>query len=255
MVDTEGMKSIDIPCIAGTDGLTVGNDDEVRPSVADTGTDVVVDLPEKRENPTIDNGVDDTLHADIEEVEIHEDVGHEKKRSKKRKHKTGVDVSEPTKPKKKLRKEERTAKRARTAERKAVEKVVEEETDDDVWTPANEPQGDGAEEAEQGANSDKEDVAAVMSRRRKEASFNLEQFMFYQTIQHAQSHVVLKPIAYPSLLCCIMESHHLDILTATNEEAPYPGFITIIPKLLQGTHVVDISLRAVETGGASGGGN
>ncbi|GAA0172165.1 hypothetical protein LIER_26044 [Lithospermum erythrorhizon] len=52
-----------------------------------------------------------------------------------------------------------------------------------------------------------------------------------------------------------MEAQHPDILTTADEETPSPGFITISPKLLQGTHVADIPLRAVETGGASDSGN
>ncbi|GAA0142873.1 hypothetical protein LIER_35648 [Lithospermum erythrorhizon] len=85
------------------------------------------------------------------------------------------------------------------------------------------------------------------------ASFNFGKFIFDHNVQHAQSHVVLKLIAYSSsLLCCIMESQHLEILTVADEEAPSPGFITISPKLLHGTHVADIPLRAVETSDASG---
>ncbi|GAA0157211.1 hypothetical protein LIER_43397 [Lithospermum erythrorhizon] len=87
------------------------------------------------------------------------------------------------------------------------------------------------------------------------ASFNLEQFIFEQVVQHARSHVVLKPIAYPSLLCNIIEAQQPDILTAADEEAPSHGFTTISPKLLQGTHVADIPLRAIETGSGSGAGN
>ncbi|GAA0171528.1 hypothetical protein LIER_25535 [Lithospermum erythrorhizon] len=52
-----------------------------------------------------------------------------------------------------------------------------------------------------------------------------------------------------------MDSQHSNILTAVDEEAPSLGFITISPKLLQGTYVVDMPLKAVETGDASGAGN
>ncbi|GAA0157036.1 hypothetical protein LIER_14387 [Lithospermum erythrorhizon] len=64
-----------------------------------------------------------------------------------------------------------------------------------------------------------------------EASFNLGQFIFEQVVRHAQSHDVLKPIAYASLLSIIIEAQQPDILTATDEEALSPGFITINPKL------------------------
>ncbi|GAA0145919.1 hypothetical protein LIER_05993 [Lithospermum erythrorhizon] len=87
------------------------------------------------------------------------------------------------------------------------------------------------------------------------ASFKLGQFIFDQTVQHAQFHVVLKPISYPCMLCSIMEAQHSDIVAADDEEAPAPRFITICPKLMHGTHVVDIPLRTVETGSGLGAGN
>ncbi|GAA0163876.1 hypothetical protein LIER_19645 [Lithospermum erythrorhizon] len=69
------------------------------------------------------------------------------------------------------------------------------------------------------------------------ASFNFGQFIFDPTVQHAQSHAMLKPIAYPSLLCSIIESKHSDIVTVADEVGPSPGLLTISPKLLQGIHV------------------
>ncbi|GAA0159450.1 hypothetical protein LIER_16220 [Lithospermum erythrorhizon] len=79
---------------------------------------------------------------------------------------------------------------------------------------------------------------------------NIQNVTFCNLVKHAQSHDVLKPIAYPSMLCGILK----DILTAENIEGPAPGFITISPKLMQGTHVADIPLVTTETGGVSGSG-
>ncbi|GAA0141464.1 hypothetical protein LIER_02601 [Lithospermum erythrorhizon] len=76
------------------------------------------------------------------------------------------------------------------------------------------------------------------------ASFNLGQFIFDQIVHHAQSHAVLKPIAYPSMICSILEAQKSDILTTKDIEWPAPGFITISPKLMQETHVAHIPLRA-----------
>ncbi|GAA0163971.1 hypothetical protein LIER_19714 [Lithospermum erythrorhizon] len=53
----------------------------------------------------------------------------------------------------------------------------------------------------------------------------------------------------------VIEAQQPDILTVSDEEAPSPKFITISPKLLQGTHVVEIPLRAIETGSRPGAGN
>ncbi|GAA0184251.1 hypothetical protein LIER_31539 [Lithospermum erythrorhizon] len=87
---------------------------------------------------------------------------------------------------------------------------------------------------------------------RHKGLFNFGQFTFDQTVQYAQSHVILNPIAYPGLLCNIMEDHHPDILTTMDEEALSPGFLTVSPKLLQGTHVTNIPLRPCKIGGSFG---
>ncbi|GAA0181473.1 hypothetical protein LIER_30248 [Lithospermum erythrorhizon] len=84
------------------------------------------------------------------------------------------------------------------------------------------------------------------------ALFNSGQFIFVQTVQHGQSHAMLKPIAYPSMLCSILQDRKEDILTAADEEGPFPGLITISPKLMQDTHVADIPLALIDAGGASG---
>ncbi|GAA0168785.1 hypothetical protein LIER_23423 [Lithospermum erythrorhizon] len=87
--DAEGMVSIDVPSAAATDGLTVGRED-VTPSVAATGAGAA-GLLEERVEPIIGDGFADTLNDDMEDLEIPEDAGQEKKKSKKRKHKSGVD--------------------------------------------------------------------------------------------------------------------------------------------------------------------
>ncbi|GAA0158727.1 hypothetical protein LIER_15674 [Lithospermum erythrorhizon] len=127
MEDAEGMESTNIPRAAGIEDLIAEVDDVVTPTTIDTSPEVN-DLLEEREEPIV-----------VEEIP--EDAGREKKKSKKRKHKSGaekrdVDVREPSELKNKLSMEERTAKRAMRAERKAskaTEKVVEREVaDNDV---------------------------------------------------------------------------------------------------------------------------
>ncbi|GAA0175688.1 hypothetical protein LIER_28812 [Lithospermum erythrorhizon] len=140
MEDVEGIGFY-IPSATNTKDVTTGlADDDVTPSVVDTGAEAD-DLPEQIVEPTMGEGVADTLNADIEEVEIPENVDQEKKKSKKRKNNNGTerrdaDTGEPSEPKNKMRKEERATKRARWAERKArkaAEKVAkEEEADDNV---------------------------------------------------------------------------------------------------------------------------
>ncbi|GAA0162918.1 hypothetical protein LIER_18909 [Lithospermum erythrorhizon] len=84
------------------------------------------------------------------------------------------------------------------------------------------------------------------------ASFDLGRFIFDQVVQYAQSHVVLKPIAYPSMLCNILQAQKEDVLTINDSEELPPGTITISPKLLEGIYVTDIPLAQVDAGGASG---
>ncbi|GAA0158445.1 hypothetical protein LIER_15466 [Lithospermum erythrorhizon] len=106
----EGMDPA-IPDAVDTKPVTVkAVDGGAIPSIINTNDET----PGKEERPTVDQGVDDNMEADIQEV-IPEDVG-QKKKSKKIKHKKNVDVGEISEPKRKLSKEERKAKRARLRE-------------------------------------------------------------------------------------------------------------------------------------------
>ncbi|GAA0151770.1 hypothetical protein LIER_10419 [Lithospermum erythrorhizon] len=127
------MESMDILSAAGIDGLSDGRE-VVIPSAADTGAGDD-DLPGEGAEPTVGEGVADTLNA--KEMEIPENVGQEKTKSKKRKHKKGGDESEAFEPKKKMSNEERAAKRARRAERKA-RKGTEKAAEDDAQEVADE---------------------------------------------------------------------------------------------------------------------
>ncbi|GAA0171677.1 hypothetical protein LIER_25656 [Lithospermum erythrorhizon] len=84
------------------------------------------------------------------------------------------------------------------------------------------------------------------------ASFDLGRVLFDQIIQHAQSHPVVEPIAYPSMICNILLAQHNNILTVDETEGAAPGVITISPKLMEGTHVADVSLTPLAKEGASG---
>ncbi|GAA0145713.1 hypothetical protein LIER_05846 [Lithospermum erythrorhizon] len=76
--DAEGMKSMDVPSVAGTDGLTVGKED-VTPNVVNTSADVV-DMLEERAESIVGEGVADTLNTKV--LEILEIAGQEKKEVK-----------------------------------------------------------------------------------------------------------------------------------------------------------------------------
>ncbi|GAA0174288.1 hypothetical protein LIER_27712 [Lithospermum erythrorhizon] len=126
-----------IPSVVDTELVIAKVADEgVTPSVTDTDAETVGHM----ERPTIGQGIDDTVDADIQEV-IPDDFG-QKKKSKKRKHKKSADVGESSLPKKKLSKEEGAAKKARKVERRArrvVQKAADvEAAEDDVPEEAEE---------------------------------------------------------------------------------------------------------------------
>ncbi|GAA0165754.1 hypothetical protein LIER_40049 [Lithospermum erythrorhizon] len=137
----EDAESMDVP--------TTDRNNDVTPTVVNTVAGVA-GLLEERIEPTVVEGVADTLDANIE-----------KKRSK----------------------EERVAKRAARKARKATKKAVEDEVQEvekeqvppavqpivsDEWLPEHEQQGDNVEEAYQG--SEEEDVVDVIIKRRKAKS-------------------------------------------------------------------------------------
>ncbi|GAA0148609.1 hypothetical protein LIER_08001 [Lithospermum erythrorhizon] len=96
--------------------------------------------------------------------------------------------------------------------------------------PQHEPRGGNTNEEAQ--ESDEEGIVAVITKRRKATSM--------LKLNENRTRVGNK--------------RKEDILTATDEEGPFPDVITISPKLMQGTHVADILLVTVDTGGASGSG-
>ncbi|GAA0172164.1 hypothetical protein LIER_26043 [Lithospermum erythrorhizon] len=153
------MEHADIPSDVGTDDLTTRHaKDDVTQSATDTDVDVA-NLLEEMAKPAIGEGVDNTMNADIEDMRILEDVGHEKEKVKENE-----------------TQEWRAERKARKAAEKVVEKeVVEEQVPvdvrpigSDIWNPADEQPGDGNDETDH--RFDDEDVAAVMSRRRKAKS-------------------------------------------------------------------------------------
>ncbi|GAA0171191.1 hypothetical protein LIER_25284 [Lithospermum erythrorhizon] len=101
--NTQGIESVGIPSIIGSDDLSAGNvGDDVTPSVDATN------LLDERAEPIVSASVADTLIDEVVEMYILEDVGQENKNKlKKRKHKSGVDAGETYVPKRKLSKEDK----------------------------------------------------------------------------------------------------------------------------------------------------
>ncbi|GAA0160597.1 hypothetical protein LIER_17116 [Lithospermum erythrorhizon] len=150
---------------------------DINPSVEDTGVDsmdadipsdvdIGVEIAEGMERPTEGQGVEDTLGEDIQEV-IPEDDG-QKKKSKKRKHKKSADVGIASEPKHKLRDDDVEEVVLEEAETEEVARPVNHPTVDDEWLPEHKPQGDNTEE--EARESEDEDIAAVITKRRKTTS-------------------------------------------------------------------------------------
>ena len=78
-------------------------------------------------------------------------------------------------------------------------------------------------------------------------NFDYGNYIFDQTMNHAESCAIKGPIAFPSLLCGIIIDQYPDILVEKDsvcKRAPALGFHY---KLFQGTHVPDIVMTSAET--------
>ncbi|GAA0166757.1 hypothetical protein LIER_21842 [Lithospermum erythrorhizon] len=243
------MNSMDVPSVDRTAEVTIGRDG-VTPSVIDIGAEAI----------------------GVSEVRAEQTVG---------------EGGEPSRRKKKLNKEERAAKRARRAERKAkkaaetateahatkedVQETAVQFGDEDVAAviikrrrakgklKINENRVESQVEVfDQQKDCCGEDVVRVTNKNANIMRILEEEVGVMPTIEAVGpyypklSYAVLKPIAYPSLLYNIIESQHSNIITTADVEGPFLGILTIIPKLLQGTHVADIPLSTIETGTTSG---
>ncbi|GAA0149559.1 hypothetical protein LIER_08704 [Lithospermum erythrorhizon] len=208
---TEGVKStsdVDLgknvePSVEDTihglkDGSSSGGD-VLKPLVDDCVKDNVAegmdaDIPnvvdtEPVTAKAVDEGVDDILDGDIQEV-IPEDVG-PKKKSKKRKYKKSADAGGAV----------------------------------DTWSDKGLP-----------------------------SSKLIVKYAVLDKVGVANWVPTTHTTSVSQTFASILESQKEDILTVEDVEGPAPGFITISPKLIQGTHVADIPPVTVDTGGASGSG-
>ncbi|GAA0183743.1 hypothetical protein LIER_31101 [Lithospermum erythrorhizon] len=189
--NTEGLETINEPSVKDTLNVANVTNDRSKTSDVDTMEGMSSDIPRVSDaEPETEEAhwVDDQGVTDIlDEDDVIPSPG--TKKSKKRK----MSEAGPSEPKQKLSKEERAAKKARRVERRArkaarrtqrtteadetveneaEENVAEEQPDvippvrhtsvDDDWVPKQEPQVNDVDE-----DSDEEDVAAVMERRRK----------------------------------------------------------------------------------------
>ncbi|XP_045803021.1 uncharacterized protein LOC123896707 [Trifolium pratense] len=65
--------------------------------------------------------------------------------------------------------------------------------------------------------------------------FDYGSYIFYETLTHAVSFAVEKPIAFPTLLCNIILEQHPDILTAADVTCVRPGKLVIEQRLIAET--------------------
>ncbi|KAL5127626.1 hypothetical protein HKD37_14G040010 [Glycine soja] len=72
------------------------------------------------------------------------------------------------------------------------------------------------------------------------SKFNFGNYIFDQTIKHSESFAVKLPIAFPTVLCGIMLSQHLNMLNYTDSVMKRESPLSLHYKLFGGTHVPDI---------------
>ncbi|XP_057443950.1 uncharacterized protein LOC130736120 [Lotus japonicus] len=81
------------------------------------------------------------------------------------------------------------------------------------------------------------------------AQFDFDEYVFAQTMKHAETFVVKLPIGFPCLLCGIILSQHPQILFADEVPSKKASLLTIDYRLLAGAHVSDVAGLAEMTQG------
>ncbi|PNX59195.1 envelope-like protein, partial [Trifolium pratense] len=69
------------------------------------------------------------------------------------------------------------------------------------------------------------------------AQFDYGAYFFQETLSHALTYAVEKPVALPTLLCNIILEQHPDILRSTDVPCKRKGVLVIEQRLLDGTNV------------------
>jgi hypothetical protein len=82
-------------------------------------------------------------------------------------------------------------------------------------------------------------------------NFNFGSYVFEQTMKHAQTFAIKMLIAFPSLICAIIQNQHLGILVSSNVASKRESPLTFLYKLLTGSHVPDIVLASEQEAASS----
>ena len=72
------------------------------------------------------------------------------------------------------------------------------------------------------------------------STFNFGNYIYDQTVKHAESYAVKLPIAFPTILCGIMLSQHPNLLNNIDYVRKRESPLSLHYKLFEGTHVPDI---------------
>ncbi|XP_045810756.1 uncharacterized protein LOC123905167 [Trifolium pratense] len=80
------------------------------------------------------------------------------------------------------------------------------------------------------------------------AKFDYGSYFFHETLSHAMTYAVEKPVAFPTLLCNVILEQHLDILRSTDVPCTRKGGLTIEQRLLEGTNVAASVGSSVQAG-------
>ncbi|PNX87357.1 envelope-like protein, partial [Trifolium pratense] len=80
------------------------------------------------------------------------------------------------------------------------------------------------------------------------ANFDYGAYFFQETLSHALTYAVEKPVALPTLLCNIILEQHPDILRSTDVPCKRKGVLAIEQRLLDGTNAAAGVGTSVQTG-------
>lgn len=84
------------------------------------------------------------------------------------------------------------------------------------------------------------------------AKLKFEEYVFNQTLKHADSYVVKLPIEFPCLLTNIILSQYLEIIDSQEAQSKRVDPMIFDKKLFMGTHVLDIELSRHQRNVAGG---
>jgi hypothetical protein len=95
------------------------------------------------------------------------------------------------------------------------------------------------------------DLARLIYTIGSKVKYDYGSYIFNQTLKHADSMAIKKPIAFPSLLCGIILSQQPGILRSSDFPMKRKAPLILHSKLFEGTHAPDIATASVQRSSAA----